>query len=191
MYCNIKSYTALKNSMFFFSEDTPGQPVSAVFHHINCFAWKASGGKYSSSISDVTFSDLAWTCPWHCPSERKEKERKHALATVCKRNSDSQPLSGDRRLMSIKNKNKEAKDASDLSGFLCLAVWQARQGQSQSEYLPRWRWPDALHWKPHTVRLPGLPVAFWKGSCLKYFVGYRIPLSPLSRLFFLKATTEG
>lgn len=33
--------------------------------------------------------------------------------------------------MSIKNKNK-TKDASDLSGFLCLAVWQAGQSQSQS-----------------------------------------------------------
>lgn len=33
-------------------------------------------------------------------------------------------LSGYRRLMGIRNKNKEAKDASDLSGFLCLAAWQ-------------------------------------------------------------------
>lgn len=35
--------------------------------------------------------------------------------------------------MSIKNKNKAVKDASDRSGFLCLAAWQAAgQGQSQS-----------------------------------------------------------
>lgn len=63
----------------------PGQPVSAVFHHINCFAWKASEGKYSSSISDVTFSDQARTCPWHCPLKRKEKERQYVLAVIHKK----------------------------------------------------------------------------------------------------------